>query len=741
MEDVNDNYEEKYEEFIKNHNLDNILEFYTEDDSDTQDEINKAKNRIGKLLVDFSKKEKNPKFEAMVIDLLNYRRLCQENDKDIIKTPKVGNFKPLLYYFLEKQLVEIVYINNNDFRKEKIAKLNQWFRDKIKCYDELKYITKKTYKEDGLMDDEEILALKFPSENNKYKSITEEIKEQLDHRTTNLFNKRMLEDYKRKHISKYLGQKKYILKNPVPKEEQNQKTLKLVPGKPRPFFMSNFSSIYSNEHETNSFSIKQYSKEKNFKDSVEGGETEKKYHSSFLDGIDHSLPSLCREPKFSYSFNRPPYNYKLMSIEKTIIDNKMKLVSEKRAEEEICSKLEEFGLQRAKYKENVMNKHEIKELIKMYSKKNNFHSLLLRKYNNHSKSVADIQEKNKFDSSNFNKKKEETSTYKRKDEFNLHFFKRKSSNNLYFNKDLILLSEQNEEPEEFTTNQVSPIYKKSKTLSQGLNISKTFNKKMGNKMIINEIRNVDNETLIIKDQPEDKIKKFTIVLKNPKDGVKKIKLLHCLSAKNLPSDSVYKFFYNNKIEKQKFLDKGICNLKTKIIGFSKDINSNNISQNELTDYSSKKKFVLSAYSRDNYKQIENFKKMEIKNKINNCSNNRFIKLNCSYQLNQDNFLGMRKSISNLKKAECEALLNKINRKKIEGSCFLKEEGNLSASLNNKSDIFQNIGHLRFKNQKSLLNAIINPNEDSNYSQYFLPHSGSKLLSRLEPIKKKKKEKV
>ena len=45
-----------------------------------------------------------------------------------------------------------------------------------------------------------------------------------------------------------------------------------------------------------------------------------------------------------------------------------------------------------------------------------------------------------------------------------------------------------------------------------------------------------------------------------------------------------------------------------------------------------------------------------------------------------------------------------------------------------------------RKQNSLLNAMINPKDEFRYSQYFLPRTGSMLLSRKEDPKANKKKK-
>ena len=76
----------------------------------------------------------------------------------------------------------------------------------------------------------------------------------------------------------------------------------------------------------------------------------------------------------------------------------MRLQAEKRAQEEIKSQIEQMGMARAKYKEGVNNKYEIKSIINMYVENNDFSSPLLKKYKlKSSKSMNDIHSNKKND--------------------------------------------------------------------------------------------------------------------------------------------------------------------------------------------------------------------------------------------------------------------------------------------------------------------------------------------------------
>ena len=93
-------------------------------------------------------------------------------------------------------------------------------------------------------------------------------------------------------------------------------------------------------------------------------------------------------------------------------------------------------------------------------------------------------------------------------------------------------------------------------------------------------------------------------------------------------------------------------------------------------------------------------------------------------------------MSNDKKREYEALLDKLRAKKInefinedyEDEFIETDNGiNTSNNVNGKS--------VSLKKGNSLLEAIVNPNDNYVFSRYYLPRNGSMLLSRDEQNKK------
>jgi hypothetical protein len=70
-----------------------------------------------------------------------------------------------------------------------------------------------------------------------------------------------------------------------------------------------------------------------------------------------------------------------------------------------------------------------------------------------------------------------------------------------------------------------------------------------------------------------------------------------------------------------------------------------------------------------------------------------------------------------------------------------KEFDTRATIRIKDPLPQKIVNIRYRKQQVLSNAIMNPVEDNTFPKYFLPRTGSMLISKNEPpiAKKRKKE--
>ena len=113
------------------------------------------------------------------------------------------------------------------------------------------------------------------------------------------------------------------------------------------------------------------------------------------------------------------------------------------------------------------------------------------------------------------------------------------------------------------------------------------------------------------------------------------------------------------------------------------------------------------------------------------------KLHRTFHLFKDNLLNLRRTMSDWKKHEYTNLLNEIKKNNKKGTKERdRDRDDRENFAKNNNFGFRN---KRIKKQNSLLNAMINPKDEFGYSRYFLPRSGSMLLSRIEEPKTKKKK--
>ena len=732
------------------------------------DEDDKRKY-ISQLLFSFNIIEQNKYLDIMITDLAYYRKHVHNNKQNNKPESNIPPSTKSLFHYLEKMLLEISYISNQKKRNEKITELYEWYIDKKKCDEELKNITMKTYKEKGEIDEQEKILME--KKHKKTINIDDS-----SHRNLELINKKMLNEFVTKRLLGSLWENKKF------SQFQSLKPLSLLDKDPMIQTLSLFSNdflpgdgttLYSSANGNNPFTKRKYNNESpSYIDKPEGGLLEKDYNSQILSDNKSFLPSLNRETKYSYSYLRPPYGFNEAYLENKIIEGKQKSLAIKRAQEEIKEKIKEYGIARARYKEFVNNKYELKNMINKYVSRNGLSSPLLRKYksknftenldnkNNENNNLnSDINNKNismnlsssnnsslsknKYISTNKNEIMEEI-------ELNLSSNKRIMKNQSYKNvrlldkrsmrkvsfsislsqrtKDINLREgekESNDNDEQFEI--LSPkrsisFRKKSKTKKRNSNRSivipelRLFS---GNntKIKIDNIRNLDfksknilNIANIKKNNydislPQDKIK--SQILENNKNNIEKI------------PDSMSYIISNLPIIKDKLLLSNLCHIKSR--------NGNKLIESKTQE---QKKNVHLSLNKDYLKSF-------IPNESINIKKNYFRKLNQRYDLYKHNFLKLRKSMSDDKKKEYEKLFNKLRGKTIINNNDYYEDENFENENKKNNSYLLNIESgktNRFKKNNSLLEAIVNPNDNSIYSRYYLPRNGSSLLSRNNTLK-------
>ena len=217
----------------------------------------------------------------------------------------------------------------------------------------------------------------------------------------------------------------------------------------------------------------------------------------------------------------------------------------------------------------------------------------------------------------------------------------------------------------------------------------------------------------------------------------------------IASDAISKLISNDSLFKEKTAFENICSinmnnkLHEKYSADNKSLYSISKDEDEESGYHN---FCLSMYDQGNLKKINdnnsnvnkyfgytNLNKHNLKD-----SKMQLNQLHRTFHLFKDNFLNLRRTMSDWKKHEYTNLVNEIKKNNKKGGKERDRDRDRDRDnlLRNNSFGFKNI---RIKKQNSLLNAMINPKDEFGYSKYFLPRSGSMLLSRIEEPKNKKKK--
>ena len=734
---------------------------------------------IAPILLNFNISENNKKLEEMLSDLEifrdEYKEKIEKNIIDIKQDNSTNSTKLLIYNALEKNLIEISYIANKEIRKNRINSLYLWYKQRNKISDDLKKINVKSYKEKNEINDEDLMKIKEEEAKNQQiegdNSMNNNKKiffKKINNRNEDLINKKMLEEYQRKILSKSINEKKIKsrTRNNIQKDNNSDKKSEknilstTISTPTQDFWAGDYSTFYSFKNGTNYSSLRKTQDKNMFNntDLAKGGEVENNFFPKFnKSGI--YFPPLNRETKFSYSYNRPPYDFNTMLIENGIKENKLKLISEKRSQEEIKEHLDKFGVKCAKYREEMNNKYELKSVINMYVNSNDFKSPLLEKYKiksvHKNKSVSNDIHNNLYQTLN----KQNTkfiigvSSLDKK-----NFGNNTDNNNEEYEEFEKMLDEQrielisprsNDEVENDNKNSKKS-KKAERSASQKIIHKNKIFKGLADKIRINEVKNIDKNTKNILEH--HKINKIKLKIKLPKEKIQ-AHMLNCIQKKSekISSDVIPKLMSNDSLFKGKKTFESICNVnpntKTQEKSFFDNKSLYSMSRDE--DESSYHNFCLSMYDLSNLKKIDdhtsNMNKYYGYNNINKKnlkdSKIKFNKLHRTFHLFKDNLLNLRRTMSDWKENEYINLVNEMrkNNKKDKK----ERDRDRDRDRDDRENIYRcnSLGfkNLRMKKQMSLLNAIMNPKDDFGYSQYFLPRTELMLLSRIEESKNKKKK--
>ena len=713
---------------------------------------------ISQILYSFNVNEQNPDLDIMISELANFRRQSNKNKEQKAEKISGPSSKNSLFYFLEKNLLEISYISDKEKRLERIKKLYDWFKSKQKYEEDIRTITMKTYKEKGEIDEQEALLMKMKDEK-------KEVVDDAAHRNLELINKKMLNEYERKRLRgpswavNSLSSSQSMPQFPGLGKDSMMQTLSMFSSSD--FVTNDFTTLYSSVNGTNSFTNRNFNIDiPSFIDKADGGLLEKDYISPIFQDQNSFLPPINRETKYSYSYLRPNYNFNDVYIENKIMESKQKSLAIKRAQEEIKEKVKQFGLNRALYKQNLNNKYELKNMINMYVNRNKLSSPLLRKYkikennnedidnskNNHTILNFSISNVNNSNRANPDEKNLNSSISEKNEDSPISFSPHRSiiknssdkkgkkerviptkKVSFSYSQKILDLKEEKEKENidnykkssnKFTPKR-APFRKRTKLIkkrsSSQSNLTSGLKHFSGenDKIKMDNIQNLDIASKHLIDLNDTKANEYKLEL--PQDKIKSDMIEKNSSNVRKYPDSFIHVISNLPLIKEKIMSNNICQIK------SRNENISNPNQN----------FYLSAFNKDN---ISNIKESLNHKSFIKIKKNNFENLSQRYYLYKDDFLKMRKSLSNDKRKEFEILADKIRTKKLND--YYEEYDDEIFEIENIGNNL-NIGAGNSKKENSLMEAIVNPNDNPVYSRYYLPRNGSMLLSREEPTKKNK----
>ena len=596
------------------------LNIYSEFQNREEETLEKYKDKyINDNLLDFSKKEKNYFLNELVDNIINFRKKYI-NQKNIDNTTIANiNSNYQLFHNMEKYLIEISYSLNKSQRNNKIEALYRWYQNILYKNKITKRIKSKTYQNENEKNDfKENNKNNFKDiENNKQNiKINTEIKKEENNLITIIKNKKILKPIKVESKKNIISKKTNHLS-----ESSCTKHHLILP-------LSSSSIIKKSDTAINKKKLS-----KNFITTINI-----KKNCAHIENLPRSnsevvLPSF-NTSKFPRKniFSEIKDNLLFKTIKKNILNNKLKILREKRNLEEIKENINMYAITRAKFKENVNNKYEMKELINMYVNENNnniLDSKLLRKY---------LKIKNLFKTDKDNWTNDEKG--EKKENKKLKYTNLYSVNDDKRKKDII------------------------------------FNGIQHRKIFLNNIKNINHNNII--KENENNIITFNIKMKISKNKLKnnlssiiignKRALTKEISNSNLISNEF--LFKENSLSKNISLD----NIFSKEDLYKINLN-NSLNNNEENHYNENNRYKnvengkqnnhgnISLYHIDNLEKIKNKKNLLSKSEFKPLSlrEKKVSDMFNNYKINKFAFLTLRKNIENINKIEFKKIYTKNNK--------------------------------------------------------------------------------
>ena len=279
------------------------------------------------------------------LNILKQSLLAYKKELDELVTHGIPmeheKFKKNLHSHLERLLLFIIYIPNNQIRDDKIRQIYRWYFDKLEKWDSLDKISYRTDKNP----DEIYIPEELPSDDILIQDEDYEMEQFKLHRT----NIPGLEPPKDR--LKSFEVKKV---NPPKKFKKDEKTMADLR-----FNLERFHGKVG----TGNSSI-------SLKSTFYATKTGQQWFSHSGIGVNEELKPINpkREIKSAYAYARPNYEHSRLVVEKEIQIAKNKEIMEKRNKEEMKKYLEDYGKAKAKFNEKKERKNYLQSIVNVYEK-------------------------------------------------------------------------------------------------------------------------------------------------------------------------------------------------------------------------------------------------------------------------------------------------------------------------------------------------------------------------------------
>ena len=669
---------------------------------------------VNEYLLNFSKKEKNKILEDLVNNIIAFRKKCINQQQSDLKERNEIASNYLLFHNLEKNLVEISYISKREHRNEKVEIVYNWYKRILDKNKILKRIKSKSYK--SANEKYDLDEGNKEKENNDKVIETKEKNKNISDKNQEETNTEIIHEEKTKEVKS--------LKKIIKLEESFSRNERMQLSSAK--IQKSDITVNSKDNVSWNFMTRCRIK-KNCTNIYNFPRTNSEIISSSF---------ITPKPNKKYIFPKIKNNFS--SLENEIMDNKIKMLKEKRNMEEMNKSLNIFGISRAKFKENINNKYEMKELINMYVNNNENkteigNSKLLKKY---------LKRKIKI--------------IKPINEFTNIGNKNNNINNTW-NKNIL-------EEKEMKSIKIINLNSGNSGIKKG----RIFYGINHIKILVNNIKNINYDTKKINDN-KDNINYIDIKMKICGNDIKINNLLSKstdINSDNLIKDVANQFISSDLLIKKKYsnANRSYDTIKKEDISIYKtDFNNtfdNDISEEEKEEtkeakkedkkdyendyyYNEKEKYKkhfdigLSLFDKNNIKKIQLYKNRQknynifkrYKTRLYNLNEKKKVELYNNYKHNKSDFLSIRKKMEILNKIDFKQInakneniffRNSFRYDNIDEDKKITDDNNLGKEAQDKNE---NIFNKRF----CLSKALIEPKNNNFFPLFYLPRPGSKLL--------------